>query len=439
MVDLPIEASYPLNFRQKDAQKLGDHLRLRHCVEIIGARRVGIANLLRFFLYHTGIAKRYIDSDQKHMFCAVDLNDLVEREIFPFWVLTFKRLVDTVEKFPIEPTVKKNIATLFLDAIQSNDLFLTIESLREAIILVVSQNIYPTFFFIRFDRLKDATNNEFFANLEGLVDATGQKLAYVFTSFRDLDALSPTVFPRRSLSVFSNVMYLKPAEADDMQIIFETFEARYNIAPSKEVLSKIVELSGGHVQYLYLCLIIINQKIREKKQKIQEGSLLKTIATDERTVLQSEEIWDSLTGFEQAILKKIASGKKITADEKTAGKYLWDTGIISSQNRIFSPLFANYLRGKDGKDQAAETVEFTKKENALFKILSGSLSEVCEREKIIEAVWSEDEEVGVSDWTIDKLVARVRTKLKLRKSKYQVVTVKTRGFKLIEGTHQIER
>ncbi|MBI2599147.1 helix-turn-helix domain-containing protein, partial [Candidatus Curtissbacteria bacterium] len=52
------------------------------------------------------------------------------------------------------------------------------------------------------------------------------------------------------------------------------------------------------------------------------------------------------------------------------------------------------------------------------------------REEIIEHVWPEVEELGVSDWTIDRLVARLRMKLKNQKSKYQIVTVKTRGYKL---------
>jgi len=48
-------------------------------------------------------------------------------------------------------------------------------------------------------------------------------------------------------------------------------------------------------------------------------------------------------------------------------------------------------------------------------------------------VWPEVEGLGVSDWAIDRLVARVRSKLKKQKSKVRIVTVKTRGYKLIKS------
>ncbi|MBI2012722.1 helix-turn-helix domain-containing protein [Candidatus Curtissbacteria bacterium] len=78
-------------------------------------------------------------------------------------------------------------------------------------------------------------------------------------------------------------------------------------------------------------------------------------------------------------------------------------------------------------------VELTKKENLLFNLLKEELDKICEREKIIETVWPESEELGVSDWTIDRLVARLREKLKRQKSKFSVVTVKTRGYKLVKS------
>ena len=98
---------------------------------------------------------------------------------------------------------------------------------------------------------------------------------------------------------------------------------------------------------------------------------------------------------------------------------------------IFSPLFESFLEKEIGRKEQGNGVDLTKKEKTLYEHLLENLGKVCEREKIIEAVWPESEELGVSDWTIDRLVARLREKLKNQKSKYQIVTVKTRGFKLI--------
>jgi DNA-binding winged helix-turn-helix (wHTH) protein len=227
-------------------------------------------------------------------------------------------------------------------------------------------------------------------------------------------------------------MYVKPATEKDMNIIFDTFEKKYNVKPTASVLEKLVELSGGHVQYLQLSLIILNQKLQT--QNLEDTDITALILQDERITLQSDEIWDSLTNEEQVILTKLYLKKGLSNEEKINGKYLFETGLVQEKNgayTIFSPLFEKLLGQKQEKS-IEEVSDFTKKENALFTFLKDNMGEVCEREKIIEAVWPEYEEYGVSDWTIDRLVARLRTILKNQKSRYLVVTVKTRGYKLIE-------
>lgn len=430
-----IETSYPLDFRENETSTLGQHLRHKHSVELVGMKRVGISNFLRFFLYRMGIVEKYINKDEVHLFIAVDLNDLVERELYPFWILTFKRVVDRIEEFKLStPELKKEISTLFLDCIQSQDLFLSIENLKKALNLIVTHNMHPTLFLLRFDRLNDAVSPAFFDNLQGLKDATNNRLSYVFTSFRGLDELSPTVFPRKSLAVFSDLMYIKPANHTDSLTILETFEKRYNVKPQEAIREELVRLSGGHVQYLQIGLLSLNHKVNEITDP--EG-LLPIILQDERTTLQSEEIWESLTEDEQRILIKIAHQETITNDENTRAKYLFDTGIACSENgkaKVFSPFLENYVsqKGKPPVVEKEDNTEFTKKEHKLYSFLSENIGAICEREKIIEMVWPEYAEFGVSDWAVDRLVARLRSKLKKKKSTLEIVTIKTRGYKMIE-------
>ena len=418
------ESLYPLSFREADARALGNHLRLRHSVELIGMKRVGISNFLRFFLNHQDVTPKYINHGQKHLFIEVDLNNLVEFKVYPFWILTFKRLVDALDKSECDEKIKKNISALFLSCIQSGDLFLTVDSIRQALMEVISYGVLPTFFFIRFDKLQEVATDELFANLQGLIDATDHKLSYVFTSSRSLDQVSPDVFSRRSLSAFSQLMYLKPAAKQDMQVIFDTFEKTYELSPSEDVLAELMTLSGGHIQYLVHCLIILKEKVRES---IKATDIQERVLQDERINLQSEEIWESLEKEEQSVLKKIISGQRITKDDQSQAKYLWETGIIINDH-IFSPLFQNYLEQNHQNEESV--VEMTKKEHALYSLFLKNIDQVCERETIIEAVWPEYEEMGVSDWTLDRLVARVREKMRKQNSDYLITTVRTRGYKM---------
>lgn len=420
------EAAYPIKFREMDAKKLGKYLEQRRSVNLIGMRRVGISNFLRFFLHHKDIVPTYISRGQKHLFIPVDLNDLVEREIYPFWTLTLKRIVDASETADLPDTVKEKINSLFVMSIQSQDLFLVIDTIRKALLLLVEHDIYPTLFFLRFDRLQDAFNPSFFDNLEGLYDAAHERLTYVFTSYRSLDSIFPTA--KTSLSVFAQQMYVGPASEEEMEIIYQTYKDRYNLTLSPEIEKALFSLVAGNVQYLQLALIILNEK---KKENIaSEKQLLDLLLSDERITLESEELWESLTKDEKKVLLAVARGESVSKKDEAEASYLWDTGFVKGQ-KVFSPLLAQYLLNKKPDEgRSEEKVHLTRKEHLLFTLLEKHLGDICERDEIIEVVWPEYKEFGVSDWAIDRLVARVRVKLREQKSPYEIVTVRTRGYKL---------
>jgi hypothetical protein len=420
------EINYPLKFRENDSKTLGNHLKLRHCVELVGMKRVGISNFLRFFLNKKDVVQVYIDKKEYHFFVTVDLNDLIEIEILPFWILTFKRLVDRISFLPVDEAVKKEVTTLFAGAIKSQDIFLTVDALRKSLVLICKNNVYPTLFLLRFDRIGQVVNKQFYANLVGLREATAERLSYVFTSFRTLDRIAPEVFERKLMSEFSHEMYLQPAKKEDFETIFEGLASKYRLEDGKTA-EEIIKLCGGHVQYLQLASIILSQR----KEKTEAAKIAEVLESDERIRYLGEEIWESLRDGEQEVLTEVIGSKQY---DREKAKYLWVTGILDEKNKVFSRLFADSL-GKHGAGNSRngdEKVEFTKKEYLLYNYLLEHVGEVCEREKIIESVWSEIEDLGVSDWTIDRLVARLRMKLKKQGSKYQVVTVKTRGYKLTE-------
>ena len=430
-----IEQTYPEDFRSDITQELGEQLNKRHSVVFIGMRRVGISNFLRFFLYHKRLRHRFAHK-QKHLFIPVDLNDLIERNTSAFWVLTLKRILDAVEGVDFNPKTKKYIESLFLDGIQSKDLFILIENIKKALNRIISEGAYPTIFFIRFDRITEAASAEFFANLEGIKSSTHGKLSFVFTTSRGLNSISPKVFSHTSLSLAESEIFLKPANEQDLRTICDAYIKRFGLRISEDLENELIRLTGGYVQYLQLALIGLN----EPENSINTAKELSDfLINDERIVLQSEELWEGLTESEQQTMLKVFKGQDVTDAEVKSGKYLIESGFLVKENsgfRIFSPLFENFLGGKPAAVKAEKSeginnkLELSKKEHLLFSYLKENLGEICEREAIIEAVWPEEEALGVSDWAIDRLVARLRKKIK-EEGGFEIVTVKTRGFKLI--------
>lgn len=419
------EATYPIGFRSGDAKRLGTSLAHHDSVVLVGMKRVGISNFLRFFLNHPDIAATYIKNGMTHISIIVDLNDLVERDVYPFWMLVLTRLVDSIQKSTVPDSVKRESRRIFVKSIQLKDLFFTVESVRKLIGEINQHTIYPTIFLLRFDRIADIITPELFNNLQGLKEVVKQKLSYVFTSYRPLYELSPGVFTKASLSVFAQDMYVTPAGASDSNAILDTLATRYHATISSERIDQLIRVSGGHVQYMHLALL---RQTNDPSLPQKEDDLIAILSKDEQIHLLSEELFDSLTKGEKEVLLSVHRAHPVDADGRRLAAYLWNTGMVDAQGRIFSPLFAAYLDTLTAIHQG--NGEFSKKEHLLFGFLKSHEGALCEREAIIEAVWPESTDLGVSDWAIDRLVARVRHKLKHQGNVYEIVTVKTRGYKL---------
>jgi hypothetical protein len=425
-----IEASYPLSFRHNDANLLGEHLKHHKSVVLVGMKRVGISNFLRFFLNHESIVPTYIKNGLDQIFVQVDLNDLIERNINAFWTLLLTRVVDIIQGSKLPESVKRQCRKLFVQSIQLKDQFFTVDSLRKALIALIDAGYYPTLFIIRFDRLKDVATHDFLSNLMGLRDAVKGKLSYVFTSYRPLEDLAPDVFKKQFLSIFTSNMYLTPATAKDAKIILETLEHEHHISFPDYIKSDLITVCGGYVQYLQLALIRL---AGEKTLPINHKSLVELLENDEQIALQSEELFESLANVEKEVLVRIRQGVTISEDDRKHAEYLWNTGMVhgnGDRTEFFSTLFTAFVKIQQSAAPIHEK-EFTKKEHRLFIFLQEHENTLCERETIIDAVWPEHKEFGVSDWAIDRLVARLRSKLKAQGSLFEIQTVVTRGYKLI--------
>lgn len=427
------ESEYSLSFRREESLQLADHIRYHRNVELVGMKRVGISNFLRFFLYNPRVTKTYFVKDSQPLLVPVDLLDLVEQDAYAFWLLTLKRIDDSVQASTLDTHIKHKIAHVFEKAIQIKDVFFTLDSIRQSLRIIVSNKFSTAIFFIRFDRVSEVMTPEMFGNLQGLVDAASHRLSYVFTSARRLHNLKPDVFTRTTMSVFSHEIFIQPTQAKDSEIIFATLKKKYNLTLNAGLHHQVLSLCRGHVQYLQLSLIILS----EFASKAGVGAnTIDSIKKDERILLQSEELLASLKQVEVDSLSKILSGEPIDAQTRQEARYLWNVGIVQKRGsvwQIFSPLFLEYVQEKITKKTGNGGQFLTKKEHVLFNLLKKYENQICERDVIIEKVWSEFAEIGVSDWAVDRLVARLRKKMKAMSSEYAIKTIRTRGFMIVRG------
>jgi DNA-binding winged helix-turn-helix (wHTH) protein len=426
-----LESKYPLDFRKEEAEILGQHLHSKHSIELIGMKRVGIGNFLRFFLTHPEVNNLYVRDAKAKLFITIDLGDLIERELFAFWRLFLKRLTDTIENMEnFDEEQKKRASTLFLNTIQTGDHFLTLDAVRELLRMISDAGHTPAIFFIKFDRLKESVTKEFFDNLQSLNDSIQNRLSYIFTSFRSLSRLAPFVFPEIELNAFTHKMYLKPTNKKDTLIVFQTILDDYKMNLDKQIVDNLIEWSGGHIQFLELSTVIVHELMMNKE--FEEENLFEKLKNDERIQLQAEELINHLDDNEQEFLQNIVkNGGEIILDDNN---YLIRSGLVTKKkNRfsIFSAYLYEYLKEKIEKSETNGETHLTKKEFLLYTLLDENKNEIIDREKIEETVWPEYSNYGVSDWSIDRLVSRLRKKLEGQESEFKIETIRTRGFRLV--------
>ena len=211
--------------------------------------------------------------------------------------------------------------------------------------------------------------------------------------------------------------------------ILESMQQRHHLHLPLVEQENLVTLAGGYVQYLQIFALILSE--HKEKGEMNEKKLFDLFFSDERIALQSEEIWESLTKKEQEILSDVIAGKEVSEEEKSDAHYVWDTGILV-KDIVFSTLFKEYVKKRQGSPhEESNHIELSKKEHMLLELLKLKPNEITEREDIVEKVWPEYQEYGVSDWSIDRLVARLRSKLKQQKAEYEIQTIRTRGYKLL--------
>jgi hypothetical protein len=272
-------------------------------------------------------------------------------------------------------------------------------------------------------------DSKFFDHLQGLKTTCAYKLSYVFTSYKKLYDLNSKIFDRNTLTSFSSKIYFKPAKPIDAQVILKMFLKKYKLNISDSLIDSIITLSGGHTHIMLILVIILSEL--DSKKISNEEEIKKIFLHDERFKLQADELIAHLNKKEIEIVKNIIINPKIKIE---TDNYLRQSGFITLTNedeyRIFSPLLRQYLSEHYFKVIINNNHKFTHKENLLFSLLLQNIDQVVEREDIMENVWPEQETYEISDWSLDKLISRLRNKLKIQNSNFQLNTIKTRGFML---------
>lgn len=421
------EPQYPLNAREKEIKEILRFVtRLQSC-QIISPPGAGRSTVLRLLAYHPQLLEHHLKNSNGAMkqsnnllFIYVNFAEIPTLETAELMKALFLAILASIRERGqnVQPwtSIGKEIYTLFKEALSLNDSLIFSQYLKKAV-QQLSNNNNVTIVLL-FDRFSEFTKNlpsDFFSTLRSLRAASSNKLAVVFSTHRPLEELlSPQ--PIRDFYEFfagNNInlaLYDKPASDFRVGIL----EKEYGKKLNSYIKEELIRLTGGHGRLMKLSTqIILNEG--KPPQKTNLLNLLLSHILIRGSLL---EIWSSLTPEER-------------------------------QNPFF-PLFDEFV--KRGLPQALvpKTIRFNQQTNEIyfgdqplsgltayeFKLLSfliGNPNRVCERQEIIEAVWSDSKtQAGVTDEALDQMIFRLRRKIEDEADNPKhLLTIKGRGFKFL--------
>lgn len=260
-------------------------------------------------------------------------------------------------------------------------------------------------FIAGFDRLGPEFSVGFFHYLRSLRAVDPTKIVFVFGLCSRIETLLPANLINTDLSLFSSVYYLRPYSNDDLRSLLLTYGPHMDVNPAE--VNRLLELSGGHFQFLQLLLG------SEKRGNPAEDPFIQ---------LAFKNVFTHLSTKQKAIVRKLATdGTYPKADD-----YLTNLGIVKKQGEVyelFSPLFTSCVR-------TFSAPKLPLKERRLLAILKRNEGRVVSKRDIFDEVWR-GQEIG-SEWALNALLYRLRKHPAFIAQNFTIENHKKSGYSLVK-------
>ena len=373
---MSIWEGYPKNYRKKEVDYVSDSISSGKSVAILGLSGSGKSNLLGF-IYHIG------QNQNISRFVFVDCN----RIIYPTPQAFYRLLSDSVNESRQDSG----------DLRSAHQEFAVLE---QSIKTNLPSGERLCFLLDRFEVISDLpTYREIASNLRALRDSWKYSLTYLTATrklFDDSTELAELFYGNR--------IWLGPLSESDALWSARRDEQRLRKSPDPwdaGVFNKLIEISWGYPSLLRACC---------EAYALGNELSVEAMAADPGVIQRVHEFWkDSPT---ESMLEK--------------------SGLLNQ------PLLYSVVRVENTVPQNFDTANLTQKENQLLEHLIANEGEVCKKDDLIRAVWSEDVifELGIRDESLAQLIRRLRKKIEADPSKPKYIrTVTGRGYMFI-GANQ---
>jgi len=246
-------------------------------------------------------------------------------------------------------------------------------------------------------------------------------------------------------------IWLELPNKNDSILIMEEWERANNYKIPIKVKNKFYEIANvlqGNMKYL-------NNIYKYKKNTLLLKNI-KKISNNPSIIARGDKFWIKLNKEYRKILIELRRNHR----SKIKPIYLYKTGIINKNKKLFSELLGEYIDQKKVTEDTTRKKSVNSKNHGIyidiknnttyinnekikhelteneFKILLylyKTKGNIVSKDEIAKILWKNEALEKYSDWAIDKTVSRLRKKIgdSARNPKF-IETVKGRGLRLLD-------
>jgi len=222
-------------------------------------------------------------------------------------------------------------------------------------------------------------------------------------------------------SLAPNIYKVKPLLGADIDTMMRCNAKVFKWKLNKEVIKRCTYYSGGNpglIKYLHRVL-------SENPTDVLVGELLEKESIQYKMEAHTKE------------LSNLLDVKRVTLSVLKQKRYrdiLIQSGYFV-RGKIFSPLLEAYLENikKESREKAAKKDllnTLSRQEFDVFTAMQKNIGKIFSLDKIAEILWGKKMREKFSLWAVYRVISSLRNKL--RKTKYEIITLRRRGYKLTE-------
>ncbi|MBI2621405.1 MAG: winged helix-turn-helix domain-containing protein [Candidatus Levybacteria bacterium] len=435
------ESLYPADSRFEEIEKILSFFKSGNSCQVISLRGVGRSNVLRILAYNHSVRKLHLGENQKWFhFVMMNFAEIKKRPLADSTKYIFLEILESLSARKMNEE-HKSVKELFDQGLKSGDEMVIFQGLKKTIdYLCLEKELSLILLFDRFEEYVGVLEPVFFDHLRVLRDRAKYRFSCVFPLNRPLeDTVGTEIISSFYEFLVGNLVYLTLGDEKIREFRLSYLKKTTGKSVDKKVLDEVTKITGGLGK---LWLVSIESCLNSNETMKQSNNLLGFLMNQNRVRAVLDEIWSSLSPYEQGLLassdQRLASSSELAHLEKVGlikdGKitvplleaFAKDQIETKSQDIVFDEQ-ANEIR----KGEIIISEGLTSSEFKLLKFMAQNSGKILERDEIINAVWADlSSTAGVSEQALDQLIFRVRKKIEENPNQPQhIQTVKGRGFK----------